>query len=190
MLQKKQILIILVCLCFVCGVQGVIPQSQNPKPAEENITDLPNQIIVIYKPQIANNSYLYSQVSSTANAQVTALNVTELHLKNVEGVELVTLPANISIESAIGIYLNNSFVLSASPRYIPAHNTMVPNDPSYSQQWGFRNTGQLVDGVYGTSGADINAQAAWDSTTGSNMVIVAVEDGGVNYNHPDLTNNI
>ena len=134
--------------------------------------------------------YLYSQVSSTAGAQVAALNVTELHLTNVEGVELVTLPANTSVESAIGIYLNNSFVLSASPRYIPAHNTMVPNDPSYSQQWGFRNIGQLVDGVYGTSGADINAQAAWDFTTGSNTVIVAVEDIGVNYNHPDLTNNI
>ena len=133
------------------------PLGEQPKPAAENITNLPNQIIVIYKPQIANNSYLYHQVSATAAARVAAINVTKLRLKNIECAELVTLPANSSIESAIGIYLNNPFVLSAEPRYIPAHNTMVLNDPSYSQQGGFRNTGQLVNGNYDTSGANINA---------------------------------
>ena len=164
--STKQILILLVCLCFVCvgGVQAVVqfsqfskPLGEKPKPAVENITNLPNQIIVIYKPQIANTSYLYHQVSSTAAARVAALNVTKLQLKNIEGAELVTLPANSSIESAIGIYLNNSFVLSAEPRYIPAHKEIVPNNPSYSAQWAFRNTGQLVNGNYDTSGANINA---------------------------------
>ena len=70
--NTKQILIILVCLCFVCvwGVQAVMqfsqfskPLGEQPKPAAENITNLPNQIIVIYKPEIVNNRYLSSQVS-------------------------------------------------------------------------------------------------------------------------------
>lgn len=35
-------------------------------------------------------------------------------------------------------------------------------------------------------GADIDAEAAWDINTGRNDVIIAVCDGGVDYNHPDL----
>jgi Tol biopolymer transport system component/subtilisin family serine protease len=187
--QTKLIFITFFCLCIVCsGAQAVLQQYHNPAPAAENITNLPKQIIVIYKPEITRNSY--NQVSSTASKRVAALNVTKLPLKSIEGMELVTLPENISIESAIGIYLNDSNVLAAEPNFVPRHLNIIPNDPSYSSQWAFQNTGQQVNGVYGTSGADISAQDAWDLTTGSNTVIIAVEDSGVDYTHADLVNNI
>ena len=41
-----------------------------------------------------------------------------------------------------------------------------------------------------TPGADINATSAWDLSTGSNQVIVAVIDTGVLYTHSDLSANI
>jgi thermitase len=47
----------------------------------------------------------------------------------------------------------------------------VPNDPLYAQQWHL---------------PAINAPAAWDVTTGSDKVIVAVLDTGVDGTHPDL----
>jgi subtilisin family serine protease len=47
------------------------------------------------------------------------------------------------------------------------------------------NTGQTG----GTPDADIDAQEAWDTLTASTC-IVAVIDTGVDYNHPDLANNI
>lgn len=58
----------------------------------------------------------------------------------------------------------------------------VPNDPSYNQQWHYNNTGQTG----GRVGADISLEEAWDIQTGSNHVIVAITDGGVDYTHEDL----
>jgi subtilisin family serine protease len=52
--------------------------------------------------------------------------------------------------------------------------------------WGLRNTGQNG----GAAGADINAVPAWDVTTGSSNVIVAVIDTGIRYTHKDLAANM
>ncbi len=66
----------------------------------------------------------------------------------------------------------------------------TPNDPLFGSLWGLHNSGQTVNGLAGTLGADINATAAWDITNGSSNVIVAIVDTGVDYNHPDLSANI
>jgi serine protease len=54
---------------------------------------------------------------------------------------------------------------------------VTPNDTYFSQQWHLQTWG---------SGYGINAESAWDVTTGSNDVTVAVLDTG-KINHPDLT---
>ena len=61
-----------------------------------------------------------------------------------------------------------------------------PDDPQFSQQYALHNTGQLG----GDTPADIEAPAAWDITTGSRDVVVAVVDSGVDYTHEDLYLNI
>lgn len=61
-----------------------------------------------------------------------------------------------------------------------------PNDPLFANQWALKNTGQ--DG--GKPKADINALKAWEKTTGSKRVVVAVLDSGVDYTHSDLASNI
>jgi thermitase len=61
-----------------------------------------------------------------------------------------------------------------------------PNDPQFSDQWSLDNTGQ--EG--GTAKADISALLAWDRTKGSEKVVIAVLDSGVDYTHPDLIENI
>ncbi|MHC4947705.1 MAG: S8 family serine peptidase [Planctomycetota bacterium] len=55
----------------------------------------------------------------------------------------------------------------------------VPDDSAFGEQWGLRNTGQSVGGTPGTPGADVDAVRAWDLTTGSPSIVLAVLDSGV-----------
>jgi subtilisin family serine protease len=69
------------------------------------------------------------------------------------------------------------------PDYIVS-GSAIPTDSSFTDGtlWGLQNTGQSG----GTNGADIGAAAAWDLTTGSTNVIVAVIDSGIRYTHQEL----
>jgi subtilisin family serine protease len=105
------------------------------------------------------------------------------------GIERVKLPEGMSVEEAIKAYEANPGVEYAEPNYL-VKATVIPNDARFTEQWGLRNTGQRVNGVTGTTGADIKAPEAWDITHGSSGFIVAVIDTGVDGNHPDLTGNL
>jgi subtilisin family serine protease len=61
---------------------------------------------------------------------------------------------------------------------------LTPTDAAFvdGRLWGLQNLGQNG----GVPGADISAVAAWDLTTGSTNVIVAVIDTGIWYTHQDL----
>ncbi|HYK90723.1 MAG TPA: S8 family serine peptidase, partial [Acidobacteriota bacterium] len=101
----------------------------------------------------------------------------------------------ISAEEAIARLRTDPRVRIAEPDYVVHTQDNVPNDPHFKYLWGLQNLGQ---GSYGSSGcttcskpgADIAAAQAWDLTTGSSDVIVAVIDTGVDYSHPDLAANI
>ncbi len=62
----------------------------------------------------------------------------------------------------------------------------LPNDPMLGDQWALFNMGQRE----GKEKADINAALAWSKTHGSDRVVVAVLDSGVDYTHPDLMENM
>ncbi|MEO0779597.1 MAG: S8 family serine peptidase, partial [Bacteroidota bacterium] len=67
----------------------------------------------------------------------------------------------------------------------------TPNDPLFSRQWQYIN-----EDLNGTlSGIDLDAELAWDITTGGltprgDTIVVAVIDNGFYLNHPDFEDNI
>jgi subtilisin family serine protease len=69
-----------------------------------------------------------------------------------------------------------------APPFVP----VLPHDPRFNDQWALANSGQRG----GKEGADISATRAWAKTTGSDKVVVAVLDSGVDYTHEDLAPNM
>ncbi len=66
------------------------------------------------------------------------------------------------------------------------------NDELLPDQWHYYNDCSLHAGndYPFAEGADINLFPAWKYSTGDRRVIVAVIDGGVKYDHPDLADNM
>lgn len=90
-----------------------------------------------------------------------------------------------TVEDAIYQHYNNPDLVYIEPNYKIRMVENHPDDPEFDKQWGLNNIGQTGGAV----DADIDAPEAWDIYTG-NDEIVAVIDSGVDYNHPDLKNNI
>ena len=64
---------------------------------------------------------------------------------------------------------------------------ITPDDPQYPDQWNWENTGQNN----GVVDADIDANEAWDISTGGYNALgyelaVGIVDGGCDTTHPDL----
>ena len=70
--------------------------------------------------------------------------------------------------------LENPEVIAASPNYI-VRAAVTPNDSYFEGCWGLNY---------------INAPSAWNSSTGSSNVYVAIIDSGIDFTHPDLAANI
>ena len=105
------------------------------------------------------------------------------------GLRRVALDKGVTVERAIAQLEARADVVYAEPNYL-VRAAAVPNDSRFGELWGLHNTGQRVQGVSGSSDADIDAPEAWNLTTGSANVTVAVLDSGVAYDHPDLVPNM
>jgi subtilisin family serine protease len=98
---------------------------------------------------------------------------------------LIELDGSLSVEEAVERMSNDPRVEYAEPNYLLFPSAM-PNDSLFTQQWSLMNTGAFGTGK---PGADISATRAWDLTTGSNDMVVAIIDTGVDLAHPDLSPN-
>lgn len=116
----------------------------------------------------------------------------EDRIEAVEGLGVIEDQDNRSADEVVAQYRTLSEVEYAEPNseikldHDSAGNHVHANDEFFFKQWGLFNHGQ--EG--GKFGADISAMRAWATTKGSDQVVVAVLDSGVDYTHPDLAKNI
>jgi subtilisin family serine protease len=110
--------------------------------------------------------------------------------RGLDRIFVLKYPPDADLDALISKLSANEQVEYAHPNYRIKTSTIVPDDPAFEAQWGLRNLGVGVDNNASTIDADIKAVQAWEITTGSPNVIVAVSDTGIDITHPDLASNI
>jgi len=145
------------------GAQGLVaPKSHD------------NFILVKYKP-----------LTQPGNYSQNTLGVNKVAYQNGN---LQILQATESSPGLLDELRKRSDVLYAEPNH-RRELRRIPNDPAFVEQWALRNQGQVYV-LPSTPGADMDLPLAWDRTTGSRTVVVAVIDDSIDINHPDLKDNI
>lgn len=102
----------------------------------------------------------------------------------VKGLLLYEFSPEIAVEKAQEVFLANPAVQYAEPDYI--YTIDAQNDPDFGRLWGLENSGQTG----GKADADINAEKLWALSQGNSNIVIGVIDTGIDYNHPDLINNL
>ncbi|MFA4881058.1 MAG: S8 family serine peptidase [Candidatus Doudnabacteria bacterium] len=159
------------------AAQEGLPIFVQEKPSKKLEKPLyaPDEIIVKFKPGVAPDSI---------NQILKGQDVSEKYESKFAKFKVLKIPKGGSVAELVEVFKQNPSVEYAEPNYY-AYASMVPNDPLYSYQWHFDNP------TYG----GIHMQQAWDKSTGSPNVKVAVIDTGVAYENyrgfeqaPDLAN--
>lgn len=179
-MKKHQVWILGIIICVASPVFAFGADSIRDFRSAMPTAYAPNEILVKFKPSAQKTASAYYQSHWRISA---------LRRFPSAGIHHMRLPQDMTVETALEIYRNDPDVEYVEPNYY-RYAATTPNDTSFSNLWGLHNSGQIVNGTAGTSDADIDAPEAWEITTGSNDVVIAVVDSGVDYNHPDLSANI
>lgn len=143
---------------------------------------VPGEVLVKFKDEGSRSGIASLSVEMGAKeVRALSLNATVIHQYKLDGA--------LSVDEAVLKYRSNPAVEYAEPNYLYWFQ-IIPNDTQFGSLWGLHNIGQTVNGTAGKTDADIDAPEAWDISTGSPNVIVAVIDSGIAYDHPDLAPNI
>lgn len=158
---------------------GMTPLSSNLHHPNKYV---PGEVLVKFKDE-ASALGITSINGDGENHQIKAFSV------NGRVIHQYKLDGTLSVDEAVAKYRSNPAVEYAEPNYL-YWTKAIPNDAKFETLWGLHNTGQTVNGTAGTPDADIDAPEAWDISTGSSDVVIAVIDSGIAYDHPDLAPNI
>jgi subtilisin family serine protease len=168
---------------LLCSVKTGLSQEMPTQPY------IPGELLVRFKPGVPEEQIRRWHSS---------LGVIQREQFGLTRVRRLQLPIGLPVDTAVALYRNNPDVDYAEPDYV-RRAFAFPLDPDIGLQWALHNTNQFLVGTFPPLGgrdtpltidADIDAPEAWDITTGSDQVIVAVIDSGVDYAHPDLSANI
>ncbi|MEZ4220058.1 MAG: EGF domain-containing protein [Polyangiaceae bacterium] len=125
--------------------------------------------IVVKKADSASESALLAAVASLGASVIAGQ-----PLLGELGYRRLRLPPGLTVEDAIHTLQGSGVVESAEPTYL-LELSKQPDDPKLGSLWGM---------------SKIAAPSAWDLSTGSASVRVAVLDTGVDLNHADLRGNL
>ena len=147
-----------------------------------------NQIIVNFKQKINDEdlkALLTRNFDITGEIIITDICSEPLIIKKIEFDD-----RNKHINNIVD-FLNNLDLVAFAQfnHFVEGRN--IPNDSLFTQQWHLNNTGQGG----GVPNADIDADLAWDLTTGGttkngDTIVICVVDNGLDLSHEDIIDNL
>ncbi|MEN3332750.1 MAG: thermitase [Blastocatellia bacterium] len=164
--------LIFVAITFAPSMHG-FPQLRTKNPRY-----VPGQLLVKLKAGISDMGDLPEFVARPHGG-------IEPLMKSARGDLLLVNLDGEAVEEAAARLAQDARVEFAEPNYL-WQAAKVPDDARFNEQYALMNTGSFLAGK---PGADIGATQAWDITTGSDDLVVAVIDTGVDLSHPDLAPN-
>ncbi|MDZ7364183.1 MAG: S8 family serine peptidase [candidate division KSB1 bacterium] len=145
---------------------------------------VPGQLIVKYKASVEENVIQNSlqeaglrviRSSEALGVFLCATNVVTVQAA-IDAVQACQADPNIEyVEPNYYLYAIETMA-EREPFALKQGSPRVPNDPRFGELWNMRNSND----------ADIDGPEAWATQTGSNDVLVAIIDTGIDYNHEDL----
>jgi subtilisin family serine protease len=181
-MKRFHIPVIALAIILAAVIYGSSAYSQGDRLRPARVE---GQILVKMRPEVGRGfepDLIRDQVLPGRGARVASLDV---GVEQGGGLYLVELDRGITVEEAIARALEDPRVEYAEPNHL-LYTAAIPNDTFFDRQWGLFNTGAN----FGKPGADIGATRLWDTTQGSDDIVAAVIDTGIDVAHPDLAANI
>lgn len=172
-LDKFTKLFIITALLIVFVTPFIITNYQTIKSRGES----PRVLTSPNTPQFVSDEVLLKFKDATTPSQQEAIlkeNNATLSAE-IPPIKVKVLKVNEHARDAVIEALSHNPAVEFAERNGIAQATFMPNDPSFSLQWGMTM---------------VKAPEAWDTTTGLATVPVAILDTGVNQDHPDLAGKI
>jgi len=165
-------------LLVVAVISFTVLNAQNKVITKGNKTYLSNTIIIKLKPDhpgSLNKKTALSKTLERLNTRVSDIRQTFYSKsRELNNIYTVNYPDHIDPLVLASKLSSVEEVLWAEPRYL-GKIEIVPNDPTYGMQNFLKK---------------INAEQAWDVTTGDTTIIIGIIDTGVDWDHPDLAANM
>jgi thermitase len=161
--MRKTIVALTVAILLISSFSAVIfaATPNNLVPVSDFSQE---QILVKFKPDVTlpETAEIHRQLGGQVKETIPGI-----------GVQVVKVPKG-QVMAKVKAYSANAKVAYAEPDFV-VQAMDIPNDPGFANQWGI---------------VKIQAPQAWDVTTGSSNISIAILDTGVDMNHPDLANKI
>ena len=182
-MRSRSIFVVLVSLVFLL-VSGQVRAQAEELPNVALVPHAsggyaPDSVLVKFKPS--------ANASQKARARGLVNAASKRGYGIVKNLEKLKLKPNQSVSRAVKRLSRLPFVEYAEPDYLVQAAT---NDQYYGLVYAIENTGQSINGTTGVADADMDVVEAWSIQTGDPNLIIAVIDEGVQWDHPDLVNNM
>lgn len=158
------------------GAVGSTAEAQVPIPSQGGFVT--GEVLIKYAPQ-------------TNRAAVDSMRATYglTMMEYIPGINVyrMRLPPGMGADDMIATCRLDARCEYVEPNYVGQGGDVVtPNDPFFPLQWHLDNVGQTS----GQFDADVDAVEGWQIASGSNSVVVAILDSGIDFAHPEFQGRI